>query len=293
MDNGPDIGLAAGAFTVNVVLGARGRLGHAIAASSPLNQTLTPERFTYFEWWREGGADRASRYLEGLRVEPGVVYVAAGIIDPSRPVDEHENVNYQLAKDVVEGATRLGFRVLTFGTVMEKLIADDSKNPYYSSKKKLGRFVEDFAPRSGSALHVRIHTLFGGGPPEGFMFLGQMFRALVDQVEFRMSPGTQLREDHHLDDEVQAIFQLARGQAGGSIDLSHGEPVALRDMADYVFRAFGCPWLLKAGALPGPAADNFGVVFKRTSALGDISFRPTLPAVVDYLQHCRNLPSAR
>jgi len=234
---------------------------------------LTPERFTYFEWWREGGADRASRYLEGLRVEPGVVYVAAGIIDPSRPVDEHENVNYQLAKNVVEGATRLGFRVLTFGTVMEKLIADDSKNPYYSSKKKLGRFVEDFAPRSGSALHVRIHTLFGGGPPEGFMFLGQMFRAL--------------------DDEVQAIFQLARGQAGGSIDLSHGEPVALRDMADYVFRAFGCPWLLKAGALPGPAADNFGVVFKRTSALGDISFRPTLPAVVDYLQHCRNLPSAR
>lgn len=278
---------------MNVVIGARGRLGRAIATSLPSNQVVTPERSTYSEWWREDGAERASWYLEGFGAQTGVVYVAAGIIEPSRPDDDHEKVNYQLARNIVEGATRLGFRVLTFGTVMEKLVGEDSTNPYYSSKKKLGCFVEDFATRSGSALHVRIHTLFGGGPPDTFMFLGQMFHALINQVEFRMSPGTQLREYHHLDDEVRAISRLAGGLAGGSIDLSHGEPVTLRDMANYVFQAFGYLELLKIGALPGPAADNFGVVFKRTSALGDISFRPTLPAVVDYLQHCRKLPSGR
>lgn len=278
---------------MNVVLGARGRLGHAIATTLPSNQVVTPERSTYSEWWSADGADRASRYLEELGAQPGVVYLTAGIIDPSRPADDHEKVNYQLARNVVEGATRVGFRVLTFGTVMEQLVGEQSKNPYYSSKKKLGYFVEDFATQSGSALHVRIHTLFGGGPPDTFMFLGQMFRALIDQVEFRMSPGTQLREYHHLDDEVQAISRLAGGQAGGSIDLSHGESVTLLDMANYVFQALGCLELLNIGALPGPTADNFGVVFKRTPAIGDISFRPTLPAVVDYLQHCRKLASGR
>lgn len=269
---------------MDVVLGARGRLGHAISACLASSQVLTPERSMYSEWWREDGADLASRFLEGLGVQPGVIYMTAGIIDPSRPYDEHEKVNYLLARNVVEGATRLGFRVLTFGTVMEKLVGDDSNNRYYSSKRKLGCFVEDFAAQSGSALHVRIHTLFGGGPPDAFMFLGQMYRALADHVEFRMSSGIQLREYHHLDDEVQAICQLAGGLSGGSIDLSHGEPVTLRDMANYVFQAFGCLELLKVGALPGPMADNFGVVFKRTSAVKDTSFRPTLPAVVDYLQ---------
>ena len=153
-------------------------------------------------------ADDVARYLDELVGLPGVVYVASGIIDPSRARDEHEKVNYLLPRNVVEGATKLGYRVLTFGTVMETLVGEASNNAYYSSKLELGKFVEQFSAAASSVLHVRIHTLFGGGVPAAFTFLGQMLRALAEQVEFKMSPGEQLRGYHHLDDEVRAIFHL-------------------------------------------------------------------------------------
>jgi len=270
---------------MNFVFGARGRLGRAIIDSLPPYQVITPERATYSEWWRDDESDQVSRYLETQALNPGVVYVALGIIDPRRPLEEHIRVNYLLARNIVTGATRLGFRVLTFGTVMENLIGETSHNPYFLSKKKIGRFVDSFGSQSNLALHIRIHTLFGGGAPNEFMFLGQMLRALKNQEEFKMSPGTQLREYHHLDDEVLAISRLVQSQISGTMSLSHGSPVTLRDIADHVFNSFNCLELLKVGALPGPKEDNFSEVFKRSPIIDDIMFRPTLPAVVDYLQN--------
>jgi len=274
---------------VHVVLGGRGRLGNAIAASLPSHQLAAPERAIYSEWWRAHAADGVSRYLEGLPGPPGVVYVAAGIIDPARAREEHEKINYLLARNVIDGSTRLGYRVLTFGTVMETLVGADTNSPYYASKRQLGQFVQAFSPSSGSVLHVRLHTVFGGALPAAFTFLGQILRALLARAEFKMSPGTQLREYHHVDDEVRAILGLASGNVGSAIDLSHGQPVTLRELAIYVFEAFDCLQLLRIGALPAPAADNFGVVFKRTAAIDALPFRPTLPAVADYLKQCRTL----
>lgn len=269
---------------MNFVLGARGRLGRAISDSLPPDTLITPERIIYSEWWREDGPDHVSRYLESQTVDPGVVYVALGIIDPRNPQEEHFRVNYLLTRNIIEGAARLGFKVISFGTVMENLAGTTSNNPYFLSKKKLGSFVEDFVSKTGLALHVRIHTLFGGGEPNEFMFLGQMLHALTSRETFKMSSGTQLREYHHLDDEVLAISSLVEAEISGTINLSHGDPVTLRDMAIYVFTAFDCLDLLKVGALPGPKDDNFNMVFKRTPILGDISFRATLPAVVGHLK---------
>lgn len=270
---------------MNFVFGARGRLGRAITDSFSSNQVVTPERATYSEWWREDGADQVSRYLETQAINPGIVYVVCGIIDPRRPAEEHIRVNYLLARNVVAGATRLGFRVLSFGTVMENLVGENTNSSYFLSKKKLGQFVDNFVSQSSLALHVRIHTLFGGGAPNEFMFLGQMLRSLMNREEFKMSPGTQLREYHHVDDEVLAISRLAQAQISGTINLSHGSPVTLREIAIHVFNSFDRLDLLKIGALPGPKDDNFSEVFKRTPIIDDIMFRPTLPAVVDYLQN--------
>lgn len=273
---------------MNYVLGARGRLGHAIATSLPPGQIKVLDRSVYSEWWRDGAADLVSRFLD-RPANGGVVYVAAGLIDPSCPSDEHHQVNYKLARNVVEGATKLGFRVVTFGTVMEKIVGGKSANPYYTSKTKLGFFIDEYSVKCNLALHVRIHTLFGGGLPDEFMFLGQMFRALISRSEFKMSPGTQFREYHHLDDEVAAIAKLLHFQVSGTTELSHGAPITLKDIATFVFDAFECPQMLKIAALPGPVDDNYRVSFSRTPALSDMVFRDTLPALVDYLRVCEGL----
>ncbi len=278
---------------MNFVLGARGRLGSAILSSLPVDQTAAPMRSIYADWWRGGAANTVSRFLEDWANSEGTVYLAAGLIDPRRPTSEHQQVNYLLARNVIEGATKLGFRVVTFGTIMETIVGDRPADPYLASKICLGNFVEEFSAKSDLVLHVRTHTLFGGGLPEGFMFLGQVFQSLMSHSEFKMSPGTQLREYHHLDDEVAAIHSLLKAGAAGAIALSHGAPVTLKDMASYIFEAFKCPELLRVGALPRPDNDNYGVHFERPYVLDRMAFRETLPALVEYLRICANLSDRR
>lgn len=275
---------------MNIVLGSRGRLGRAIAESLPEGCVAVPTRAVYAEWCRDGAADLVSRFFEAwAQRDGGTVYVAAGLIDPRRSSDEHLRVNYLLARNVIEGATKLGFRVVTFGTVMEAVVSDTSVNPYFDSKIRLSNFVSDYSAKSGLALHVRIHTLFGGGLPEPFMFLGQMLTSLVSHSEFKMSTGEQLREYHHVDDDVVSIGRLLESGASGTICLSHGEPVTLKAMASYIFDAFQCPELLRVGAFSRPANDNYSVLFDRPASLEGVMFRDTLPAVADYLRACAGL----
>jgi hypothetical protein len=72
----------------------------------------------------------------------------------------------------------------------------------------------------------------------------------------------------------------------GTLDLSHGQPVTLARLATFLFEHFGCPQLLRVGALPAPADDNYQHVFAPTPQLIGTVFRDTLPAVADYLGTC-------
>ncbi|WKJ92017.1 NAD-dependent epimerase/dehydratase family protein [Methylomonas montana] len=266
------------------VLGSHGRLGRAIAGSALSNQTNNLHRSIYAEWWRDGSADAIARFFEKSANTKSIIYNAAGIIDPKLNYEDHELINFKLAKNIVVGATKLGLKVVTFGTVMEKVVGDKTTNPYYLSKTKLGHFVEEFCSNSNLALHIRIHTLFGGDRPSSFMFLGQILHAIESQTEFKMTPGMQLREYHHIDDEVAAIYRLVDSGLSGAIELSHGQPVTLRELATYIFESYRCANLLKIGALPEPVNDNYGLLFERTVELTDMVFRDTLPNVIQYLR---------
>src|SRR6266478_3919387 len=265
---------------MNFVLGARGRLGSAVVASTELGETIALDRMIYSRWTREGAADEVARYFEksASPKAAGYVFVAAGITDPSRSQEEHHSVNYLLARNVVEGAHKCGLRVMTFGTVMETIAGERSENPYFASKVRLGNFVGEFSAKYGDALHVRIHTLFGGRLPEDFMFLGQMRNAIARGVRFDMSDGLQLREYHHIDDEVKAIAKFIQSNARGVVELSHGSSFRLRDLAIYVFKAFDCPDNLNVGAIPTSRHENFYFVFPRSPLLGELQFRETFPA---------------
>lgn len=277
------------------VLGGRGRLGSALARALSGQAVTCLERDVY-ESWSGPGADKAvADYFAPWAGTGATVYVASGLLDPRLDAAQLAAVNLTLPKNVLAGASQHGLCVVTFGTVMERLLAQ--QNPYVQSKAALGLHVAALAAGGADVAHIQVHTLFGGGEPSPFMFLGLIAGALRAQAPFRMTLGKQLREYHHVDDEARALLQLLGAGRRGVFDLSSGAPVSLRELAETSFAAFGAGDLLQVGAVPEPVDENYATVFAPDPLLASGAFRPTLPAIHTYLAQCgiapRSLPSFR
>jgi nucleoside-diphosphate-sugar epimerase len=270
------------------IIGSRGRLGQALARACPGPDTLCLDRAIYDTWAQAGGEAAAARFFAPWAGSAATVFVASGLLDPKLPPAEHQEVNVALPRNVIAGAAAHGLKVMTFGTVMETLLA--RHNPYIESKAALGRHVAELAVAGQPVVHVRVHTLFGGGAPSPFMFLGQILTALRQRSPFNMTLGKQLREYHHVDDEAAAMLALDAAGVSGVLDLSNGEPLSLRDLATTVFAAFGAGDQLHVGALAEPLDENYSTVFARHPLLGPQAYRPALPAIVDYLKACIDHP---
>jgi nucleoside-diphosphate-sugar epimerase len=263
------------------VLGGRGRLGRAIAASPSSGEITMLGRADYEDWWKSDAVSRIARMFDGARPE-SVVLVVAGLLDPALPRSEHQRVNVELPSRVIEGACKAGLRVVTFGTVMERL--PEAPNAYVATKAELGRIVAERAAAGDAVAHLQLHTLYGGGEPAPFMFLGQICKALREERPFEMSPGRQLREYHHVDDDATAALSAIEAEIRGVVALSHGAPCTLRELATHVFAELGRSELLRIGALPEPRSDNFATVMPRPDFLDYLDFRPTLEGVTTYLR---------
>jgi nucleoside-diphosphate-sugar epimerase len=264
------------------LVGGRGRLGRALAAAYPASNVIVLERSVYEGWSRSGASEQVARFFESRGAEGATILVTAGLLDPRLPREDLLAVNFELPKNIIEGACNLGARVASFGTVMEGLLA--AQNPYVHSKTLLGDYVDGVASASCPAVHLRIHTLFGAGEPSPFMFLGQMLDALRRNSPFSMTSGSQLREYHHVQDDARAIRAITDSQSHGVLDVSHGQPVSLREIAVSVFQAFGKDDMLHIGGLPEPLEENYRQIFNRPAVLDDVDFRETLPAIVDYMK---------
>ncbi|MGX4643846.1 NAD-dependent epimerase/dehydratase family protein [Massilia sp. SYSU DXS3249] len=272
------------------IVGGRGRLGQALLRAYGAEEVRSLERSVYADWAAPGGVERVRDFFAPWAGSATTVFVASGVLDPKLPPAEHQQVNVDLPAAVIAGAGAHGLRVVTFGTVMECLLAQ--QNPYVRSKAALGQHVAGLAAGGAPVAHVRVHTLFGGGAPSPFMFLGQMLAALQQGTPFNMTLGRQLREYHHIDDEARAIRLLDDAGVRGVFDLSHGEPVSLADLATTVFSSFHADKLLRMGSIPEPAEENFATVFGRHPLLPTEAYRPALPAIVDYLKACGVRPLA-
>ena len=77
------------------------------------------------------------------------------------------------------------------------------------------------------------------------MFLGQIMNSLRSNSIFKMSSGNQLREYHHIDDILKCIELILKKNGAGIINLNHGKPVRLIDLAQFLFRFFSKEHLLE------------------------------------------------
>lgn len=258
---------------MNFILGAKGRLGQALLREYGAAASAVP-RAVYADWGDAGATAAIRRWFQQHAAPGDTVHVTCGLLDPSLPADEHRRVNTLLPMNVATAVDGLDLQVVSFGTVLEEVMK--APNAYVASKLELARFA---AAPGARLLHLRLHTLYGGGPPTAFMFLGLMLDALRAGRPFPMTPGTQLREYHHVDDEARAVRALCRRPSRGPLALSHGKPVTLRRLAEAVFSAAGRPDLLQLGVLPAPPEDNYGSVFSVTSGLQPQDFRDALACV--------------
>jgi nucleoside-diphosphate-sugar epimerase len=263
------------------LIGGRGRLGRAIAALFPRDEVVSLPRDIYEDWWQSDSVARIGRFFE--TAAPGsTVLVTAGLLDPALPAADHQRVNLELAAHVMDGACKAGLRAVTFGTVMERLVRHP--NAYVANKAALGEFAANRAASGNAVMHVQLHTLYGGGEPAPFMFLGQLCSALRAGRSFEMSPGRQLREYHHVDDDAVATRALVDASTNGVVALSHGAPCTLRELASHVFAELGRTGLLRIGARPEPTDDNYATVLPRPHQIEHVNFRPALPGVTTYLK---------
>jgi hypothetical protein len=88
------------------LMGGRGRLGRAIAAEYASSELVTLRRSIYEDWPRDGSANQVSRYFDHKVGENSTVFVTSGLLDPNFSEEDLLKVNYTLAKNVIDGASK-------------------------------------------------------------------------------------------------------------------------------------------------------------------------------------------
>ena len=84
------------------------------------------------------------------------------------------DINFHLPKRLQEISLKRNFKLVTFGTIMEKFDGIATSNPYIFSKRKYLDYLIQSGHTKSNALHLQIHTWYGGANLKPFMFLGEM-----------------------------------------------------------------------------------------------------------------------
>ncbi len=266
------------------LVGTTGRLGQAIALEYGNANIKSLPRSVYQDWSLPNQSDLVSSFFDRNIGSPVTIFVASGLLDPNLSYENLLQVNYHLPKNIIDGATKTGSKIITFGTVMEKLV--NSKNSYIQTKVKLAEYVTQAVNNNLSVLHLQLHTLFGLGQPSPFMFLGQMLASIKANKSFKMTSGRQLREYHHLMDEARAIKKIVQFAKPGVLNISHGKPLSLKIIAENVFNSLGKTELLHICALPEPDVENYQNILQSIEYVQPNDFRDSLPSIIKYMQDC-------
>ena len=266
------------------IVGANSRLGSELYKIFSSDNCFTIGREEYSTWIEEDGCYYVKKYFKEKEVKNPLVMVCVGAADPSLSQRVLKALNFQLPLNIINSIGRDEGKVITFGTIMENFIPQ--ANNYIASKKLLGDFISKKAGNELNALHIRIHTLFGTGQPSKFMFLGKILTSLVENRHFSMTSGQQIREYHHTIDDAAAVKLLDSLNINGSVDLNHGEPVRLVEIAKYIFNHFDRSNKLKIGALSEPSNENYNFKLQRPECIAGLQFRDTLPSILQYMRCC-------
>jgi len=264
---------------VILLLGGSGVLGHALQEKFHSHEITLVDRGDVMKWMGKDGSSSIEAFIERLPVKPSLILNAAGMTNPLALESELLAANYQLPANLISAGKCNEVRIVTFGSIMEEVPHSSDSNRYLKSKQLFRDFLDSEEAAGSNFLHLQIHTWYGGIKLAEHMFLGQLLRAIHNTSLFEMSQGSQLREYHHVFDDMEAIAELISMNSSGFHQINHGEPYSLKAIAEHILGGFGMQQLLSLGALPTPHGDNFDFHFTRPANLQHIQFRPTLSGI--------------
>ena len=212
-----------------------------------------------------------SEMLEEIvrKCKPNVIIHLAGSVGKNgESADALNQLNYEVTKNLLKAAREISAeKIVITGTADEygaspapqsENTLENPDSDYAISKHRAVEYARSmFKKHRLPVVILRPFTVYGTEQPEK-MFLAQALRSASGNLEFEMSAGRQKRDLIFVEDAADAIITAskARNIAGETFNVGGGQAIALRDLAEMIWRLTGADRrLLKVGARTAPAAD--------------------------------------
>lgn len=263
-----------------LILGSNGNIALTLASIFP-SSTIIP-RQEYLTWLQDGESNINS-FILNQKVAPKYIFNCVGITNPAFDESLLLKLNYELPKLLLSSTLDGMPKIVTFGTVMENNQKYALTNKYLKSKFLFHEWLLH-SNQNSNFLHLQLHTLYGGIRIHEHMFLGQIHSAIKNRKPFPMSPGIQIREYHHIDDDANAALDFLKRGMTGILPINHGDPIKLCDLAEYIFDYFDCYSLLEVGKFEANEFDALSPISLSNQDFNMTQFRDTKEGIIEWLR---------
>jgi len=160
------------------------------------------------------------------------------------------------------------------GYCVEELTPTQPTTLYGSCKNAVWEVLRRHAAgHSCSAAWARLFFAFGPGEQRGRL-VPDVIEALRAGGEAHCTAGTQLRDFLHVRDVASALVQLLDSEVTGAVNISSGEPVAVKEMVGRIATYLRAPDRLRLGVLPERPGDPPLLVGDNTRLRREVGWAP-------------------
>jgi hypothetical protein len=259
---------------LRVILGSTGLIGSAWKRHKPNSIFVNREEIE--NWFCNQKSNYLRNFLDNLpKDKEKEMHFCLGNTNSMENLDLLMQVNCHWQLIIAQEALMRNFRIITYGSALEDF---GIRNNYFESKRAFSSEMGKIETRE-LWTNVRLHTLYSDSRPHSHMFLGQIYSAIWNASQFKMSSGKQLREFHHVDDVIQTIESALRLNFDKQLELSHGKPIEVLQVAEYLFETFNSRHLLNVNSYPDNRNDNYSKIFQSNLPLGIVIDRDPLSAL--------------
>lgn len=262
-----------------LILGSNGNIAKTLASIFP-SSTIIPRQ--EYLTWLEDGEVKLNSFISNQKLAPKFIFNCVGITNPAFDESLLLKLNYELPKRLLSSTLDEMPKVITFGTVMENIQKYALTNNYLKSKFLFHEWLLN-SNQNSNFLHLQLHTLYGGTRIHEHMFLGQIHSAIKNRKPFSMSAGIQIREYHHIHDDANAALDYVKRGMAGILPISHGDPIQLGDLAEYIFSYFDSRNLLEIGKFQTNEFDALSPIPLNIQDFNKRQFRDTKTGIIEWL----------
>jgi nucleoside-diphosphate-sugar epimerase len=256
---------------LRVILGSTGLIGSAWQRYQPTSVIV--DRTIIENWFSDQATDSLGNFFEDLPKDREIeLHFCFGNTNSTENLDRLMQINCHWPLLIARQALMRNFRIVTYGSALEIF---GIRNNYFETKRAFAAELGKLESRNRWT-NVHLHTLYSDSRPRPHMFLGQIYSALQNSSSFSMTSGKQLREFHHVDDDIRIIESALRSNFNPNLEISHGRPTELVQVAKYLFDSFNLGQLLRVNSYPDNPNDNYTKIFLANPIQGGVSHREPL-----------------